>query len=606
MSTQSTITGNSVRTIALAIGFFAVSGSALVARNDPATGYELSLYTMTSPLVWAGLIVAMTVALAVAFVPSPGNRGSGSLALVLGGLAMVVFVGLPIIRDYRFYGRHDALTHLGWARAISEGTITPFDMFYPGIHTVTVLINSVIEIPLSQSMLIVVLLAVLVFCVFVPLCVGTITENDRAIVIATFAGFLLLPITTLSMYLQAHAMTQSVLFSALLFYLFAKYLRADRTLASASAIGVLLLFAASAAVVYHPQLIAHLIAVFFCISAVQFLSRRFWSGSRISEQTPMYGFTLFLIVLFLVWTANHGFFSGMFEYFFNSVVEYVFARGSGGEATVAARGSSLSSVGGSLIEIILKLFFVHLVFGLLGGCFALGVLLSRDSDELSAIRPETTYFLAALVGLVPVFAVYFASSDSTLYFRVVGLMMVFVTFLGSIAIYRIADRSSGLSESIRTRSFGRLVLAAGFAALLVLSLATVFPSPYIYHASPHVSEMQMDGYGTAFDTKAEDVQFAGLASGPNRFDDAVNGNAEKMGAHADAPESSLSGLADEYDSDRYFVLTQTDYEREALLYSGLRYTAADFEAVESQQRVERIQSNGEFDMYYVNTDSSDE
>ncbi|QFU85012.1 MFS transporter [Natronorubrum aibiense] len=601
MSTQSAVDDDLFRKVALVVGFLAIAGSALAARANPATGYELSLYTMTSPFVWAGLVVALAVALAVAFVPSSGTshtRGTQALALVLGGVVMVVFAGLPIIRGYRFYGHHDALTHLGWARAISEGTIVPFDLFYPGIHTVTVLINSALGIPLSRSLLFVVLISVLVFCVFVPLCVGTITQSQQAAAIAAFSAFLLLPITTISMYLQAHAMSQAVLFSALLFYLFVKYLRVDRTSASVSAIGVLFALTATATVVYHPQLVAHLIAVFIGISVVQYVARRFWSRGRIAGQTPMYSVTLFFIALFLVWTANHGFFSGMLEYFFESVIEYFFERGSGGEETIATQGTSLASLGGGLLEIFLKLFFPQLMFSLLAGGLALAAVVFRRSPYVSSIRAETTYFVTALVALVPLFLIYFAASGATMYFRVMGLMMVFVTILGSLVIYGLSTRYANRRQ--QSPSTSRPLLAAGFAVLLTLSLVAIFPSPYIYNASPHVSDAQMDGYGTAFETQADDVGFIGLRDGPNRFDDAINGNAERMHLHEGPPEEGLnSRLAEQYDGDRYLVLTQADRERETIAYGELRYSEAEFDSIATQPRVDRVQSNGEFELYWI-------
>ncbi|SDQ96563.1 hypothetical protein [Natronobacterium texcoconense] len=606
MSAHSASAAEPLRKVALAIGFLALAGSVLLAHSQPATGYELSLFTSISPLFWVGLLLAVGIALAVAFVPPSGIDGHSRtrpVALLLGGLSMAVFAGLPIVRGYRFYGQHDALTHLGWARAISEGTMLPFELYYPGIHTATTLVHSTLGTPLEQSMLYVVLLAVLVFCVFVPLAVGAIVEDRRAMVIATFAAFLLLPITTISMYMSAHAMSQAVMFSALLVYLLARYLRTDGSASTFSAIGVALSVVAIATVVYHPQLVAHLIVVFLAIVVVQHLARRVASDGQIAGQTAVYGHTLLLVAVFLVWTSNHGFFGGMIQYFLSSAIEFIL-EGRGGADTVAAQGASLAAIGGSLTEIFLKLFLVQLIFTLLAVALAFGLVGSR-STLLRRVRPETTYFTVSLVALGPIFVIYFLAPGSTMHFRVFGLMMVFITILGSIAAYGVF---AWLSDSDEPRSRARLpgsqpLFAVGFACLLVLSLAAVFPSPYTYHASPHVSDTQMEGYETAFDGQLEDVQFVGLRNGPNRYDDAVNGNAERMGLHEGPPDEGVGvGLADYYDEDRYFVLTQTDYERETVAYQELRYTEGELESVSDQPGVDRIQSNGEFELYYVNAE----
>ena len=597
------------RKVALSVGFLALAASVLLARASPATGYELSIYAMTPTAVWAGLLVTLAVALAVAFVPGSSDRSpTRRLAVGLGGLTLLSFAGLPIIRGYRYMGQHDALTHLGWARGIAEGTISPFDLFYPGIHTVTALITAVLEVPLSRAMFAVVLLTVAVFCVFVPLTVWTITESEFATVIAAFSAFLLLPITTISMYLSAHAMTQAVLFSSLLLYLFAVYLRTDGDRAAFTAIGAAFALAAVAAVVYHPQLLAHLIVAFVAIGAIQYLARRVARGGRIAEQTPMYGQVLFLIGLFLVWTSNHGFFGDTILYFLSSIVEFVTGAGGALGGSAQTQGASLAAVGGSIAEIFFKLFIAQLVFSVLAGLLAVTALVWRGSEWIETVRPETIYFAGALIALVPVFFAYFFAAGSSMYFRVFGLMMVFVTILGAIAIYGIATRLSsaaaGDTSTATVSVSGHPAFAVFFGLLLVLSLAAIFPSPYTYTESPHVSEATMSGYETAFDVRAEDTDFLGLRDGPNRFDDAVNGNEERSWTHFDVEAEELRGdLASEYDEDRYLVLTQMDYEREVLAYHDLRYTAGDLEAVEDQPDVDRVQSNGEFDLYYVHDTS---
>ena len=606
MSRHSIADDGLFRKLALAIGFLAVAGSALAARAAPATGYEISIYAMTPGRVWAGLLVAMAVALAVSFVPLVNDRRrSRSLAVVLGGLTMVVFAGLPIIRGYRFVGQYDALTHLGWARAISEGTISPFDLFYPAIHTATVLINSVVGVPLSRAMQFVVLLSTGVFCAFVPLCVGTIVEDRRATVIAAFAAFLLLPVTTISTFLSAHSMTQAIFFSALLLFVFTKYLRTNRTNAVLSATGVAFALGALAAVVYHPQLVAHLIAAFLGICAVQFLARRVAPRGRIADQTTVYSPTLLLIGLFLIWSADYGFFSGMIGHFLGSAIEFVLGGGSTAGDTVAAQGTSLSAIGASLLEVFLKLFAAHLVFSLLAAGLVVGVALARNSDWRNRIAPEMAYFTVALIALVPVFGAYVFAPGSSMYFRVFGLMMVFVTILGAIAIHGLSGRLAGGRDgrSAVTVASGSIV-AVGFAALLVLSLAAVVPSPYTYNPSPHVSDTTMSGYETAFEHRDDEIDFVGLRDGPNRYDDAVNGNEERSWRHLDASAAELrGGLRGQYEEDRYFALTRIDYDRELIAYQGLRYTESELDSVESERGVHRVQSNGEFELYYVPSDT---
>ncbi|ARS88936.1 hypothetical protein [Natrarchaeobaculum aegyptiacum] len=615
MSTQSPAR-DPVRTLALSIGFLTLAGSVFLARGSPATGYELSLYTNTPLGVWAGLLLALAIAAGVAFVPS-GNDVTRSGGVALAGLTVVTVITMPIVRGYRYMGQHDALTHLGWARGITQGSINPFDLFYPGIHTTTTMLASGLEIPVERAMFLVVVLTAIVFFVFVPLTLWTITERRFAVVVGAFAAFLLLPITTISMYLSAHAMSQAVLYSALLCYLFVAYLRTDRERAAFTAVGVAFAVAAIAAVVYHPQFLAHFIVVVFAVCGVQYLARRLARDGPIASQTPMYGQALFLLGLFLVWSSNHGFFSGTIVHFASSIVDFLTGAGGifGGSAQTQA--DSLTAVGGSLLELFFRLFTPQFVFSVLAAVLGLAVVLGRCTGRLASIRPESWYFTAAVVALVPLFFAYFFAPGSSMYFRVFGLMMVFVTLLGALAIYAVAVRltddsatdsargknrreSTRSSVTVPTTVSSHPVFAVVLGVLLVLSLVAIFPSPYTYTESPHVSDTTMSGYETAFATGNDEVDYLGLRDGPNRFDDAVNANEDRSWRHFDVPADVLrSDVAGEYGEDRYLVLTEMDVEREEIAYRGLRYSAGDFEGVEGQPNVDRIQSNGEFNRYYV-------
>ncbi len=581
------------RKIVLVIGFLSVSGAALFAHTNPATGYELSVYTMTPAWVWVGLGIALSIALLISFSPTV-QRGFRSFALLLGGLVALVFVGLPIIRGYSFYGHHDALTHLGWARALGEGAIAPTDLLYPGIHTVSVFITSTVGLSLSHSMLLVVALATLLSFVFVPLTVGEITSSPFAVAVATFSAFLLLSITTIATHMNAHAMTQAVMLSALFIYLAMKYLLSDPRPGLLSAIGVGLAFVSIALVVYHPQLVAHLFVFAIGISLVQYVARRYRADGPIASHQTLYGQTLVLAAAFLAWSSNYGFFLGTLEFIGSSAIDYFVGTGQAGEA-VDTQGASLGAIGASVTEIFLKLFGVNTLFLVLVAGLVLAVLV-RPGRQSENVATTTIYFTAGLVGLGGLFAFYFVASGSEMYFRVFGLMMILVTILGSIAF---ANSVSSLSRVTSLRAVYP-VCALVFGVLLVASLLVVFPSPYIYNASGHVTDSQLDGYERSFAAQDDDVDLVGFRGGPDRFDDAINANEERFRLHDSVEEDAFAeGLPQYYSSDHYLTITEYDQQRETMAYQELRFTEGDFDSVHDNPSISRVQSNGEFELYYV-------
>ncbi|RQH00254.1 MFS transporter [Natrarchaeobius oligotrophus] len=588
------------RKLALSMGFVALAVGVFVAHSTPATGYELSIYSMTPSPVWAALGVALFVSLAVALAPSSiDGWGNRPFALVLGGLVVTIVAGLPIVRGYHFFGHHDALTHFGWARGIADGSISPFSLLYPGIHTVSTFITAVVGIPISHALLLVVLLSTVAFVIFVPLTVGTIAPDPLAVVIAAFGAFLLLPVTTIATFMQPHAMTQTILLFALFVYLLVKYVTADD---ASGALAFAFALTAAAAVVYHPQYVAHVLVVCLAICAMQFLFPRIPFVSRtavvrrMAGHRRLYGMTAFLIGAFAFWSANHGFFSGFVERAFSSALAYLLTGSGEAGASITAQGGSLAAIGASLGEIFFKLFFPHLVVTALATVLVLAVLLTGRPHRYPDVPAVTLYLAAGLFGLGALFVVYFVSVTNEMYFRVFGLMMVFGVILGSLALH---EAILSLSARLSSRSV-RTVAVAVLAVLLVLSLATVFASPYVYSQSQHVSQAQMHGYETSFESAEDGVDFAGFGAAPNRYADAIYAAETRTGAHATiTPETFDEGPAEFYGTDRYLVVSQLDYDREVGAYQGLHYSEGDFDSIESHSDVDRVHANGEVTTYRV-------
>ena len=237
-----------------------------------------------------------------------------------------------------------------------------------------------------------------------------------------------------------------------------------------------------------------------------------------------------------------------------------------------------------------------LVVTLLATVLILAVVFTGRPNRFPDVTAVTTYLAAGLFALGCLFVIYFTSTTSEMYFRVFGLMMVFALVLASITIYEgLHVVSDWLSPTA-----AQTIVAGAFAALLVLSLLSVFASPYVYRQSQHVSEQQLHGYETAFDNAADGTTFAGFRGAPNRYADALNGQETRTRAHTSiTPETVEQGPMSYYDTDRYLVVSQLDYEREVVAYRGLRYSDDDFAALVAPPSINRVQSNGEFTTYYV-------
>ncbi|WP_458205181.1 hypothetical protein [Haladaptatus sp. NG-SE-30] len=586
---------------ALVVGFCSLALAVLAAHGAPAQGYELSVYRATPTLFWAGVAVAFITGIVVAVSSPDWYR---SLGLVLGGTTTLAIASLPLLRSYHFYGPGDSLTHLGWTKDIASGDMAVYELLYPGTHTIGVVISEVTGLSLRRSLMVMVAAFVLVYLLFVPLAVSLVVDDDRAVTFAAIAAYLLLPINAISVFVMPHPTSQAILFLPLLVYLVAKYVTGTdgrRVPLFGTASGSLLALASMAMVLVHPQQAANAILLFGGFVLVQIVYRLFREGHAIARHRAMYAHTMFLMAMFLLWTPLHERSGGAARALVTSLIDNPAAA-----ADTANAAASLSQLGGSIRILFLKLFFVSLIFSVFAGLFMLGGLFDRiRATETSAFAKYLTVGMVPLFGL---FCAFLVASLGQFHFRVLGFMMVPVTMLGGIAI----ARAMGAVEQRLPNADPVPGFAAGlFLFLLVLSIPTIFHSPYMYQPSGQVSESQMAGYELAFDERGE-ARFTGLRASGERYTDAILGfEASKRadfrgepiyGSDINATEENFTArrLVSAFDGPRYLPITDSAKKRELTVYNGFRFPKRGFRTLESNPEVARVQSGGDFQLYYLN------
>lgn len=585
--------------LALVAGFLALTAAVLAAHTTPATGYELSIYDATPDAFWIGAGVAFLVAVAVTWSAStPGRHRAAALALAAG--AAFAVVALPVLRGYHFAGGGDSLTHLGWLTEMAANELQPEGFLYPGVHTIALFTSHVTGVGFPRALEFTVLAFAGVFLAFVPLTVRAITDSEVGTLAGAFAALAFLPVNNVSVHLVTHPTTQALLFVPLQLFLLAHYLvRSRREATSALPVtpeGVLLALSSAAIILVHPQTGLNVVVAFATISGVQYLYRRYRPHHAVARHRPLYAQTAFAMLAFGVWAPRNERVGGTFT----AIVERVQAGASPGQA-VASRGSSVTEVGSSLVEFALKLFGPSLVFVALAGLLALALVTGRLADSRPHRNAFVAYLTAALVPLAGAFAIFFGLSITTQHFRYVGFIMVLVTVLGAVAL---AAGLRWLGDAHTTPAL-RAVAATFFVLLVPLSLATVYPSPFILQPSPQVTEMAVDGHSTAFEHQDPAVPFTGVRSGPERFLHTHYGTnqAEAMDvpwARATMNSSTFNdGVGDDFTTDRYVPITRRDRLREVGLYRGFRFSADGFQSLSSTPRVNRVVTNGDFRLYYV-------
>jgi hypothetical protein len=576
----------------LLVGFLAAWVAVLLAHGAPATGYETDVYAATPIAFWIAVAVAGTCALTVfALGPSRWQRLG---ALVLGGQAVVTVVGLRLLRGYAFTTTGDALSHMGWIRDALGGEFALTELIYPGPHTVAVYLHRLLGLELDHAMQLTVVTFAAIFVVFLPAVVAVLSDSAAAPIVGLLAAAMFLPINNVGGHLTFFPSTLAILLLPFVLLLAVVVSRTDAS-SLGSPVDWFLGLGALAVLFVHPQQAINLLVVFATVTVGAHLIRR---RAGIRSVSPLFRHTALLGVAIVAWGGLHERITEAAGAYVGRVLSTLSGGGTEAGATVAQRTGSLAAIGVSPLELGLKLFLPSLVFLALTGILVVRLVRNlRRGVDVGATQATIGIGLVAVGGIM---VVYLIGGLRQIYFRHLGFIMVLATVLGAVALAR------GL-RGLADRPFGRIwrgAVVVGLVGVLVLSVATAFPSPFIYTTNGHVTEAAFSGHATAFAHESADVEYAGIRTGPDRFRDALLGTGALESADVRRATRVPFGRLDEdlttvFDGPRYVVVTREDAYRETTLYGSLRYSERGFARLGADPGVHRIVSNGEFRLFYV-------
>lgn len=581
------------------IGFASLTAALVAAHSNPATEYELSIYTGTPATFWIGIAVAYLVSLILAFTATNDWHRLGGL--VLGGMASTAVVALSIIRGYYFHGVHDPLTHVGYTRELLAGTMVPSDLLYPGVHTVGAFVEAVVGYSVWQSMLYVPVVVILAFFVFVPLVVGAVIDDDRATTVGAFSAFLLLPMhLILANSVHVHPSSQAIMFTPLVLFLLIKFLRSTgskRRSGVLTTTGVLFVVVMAAAILYHPQQALNLIALLLAISVIQFVARRRTSRLPSGTHRPVYSLGGISLLLYFGWVFS---FPAIFEVgagAVESTVTYFAGAAAEPGSAVTSQTGALRAIGVSLPVFYLKAYSVSTLYLILAGLALFGTFRSRFGRATGAVdtRSLVRYLGVGVVVAAPVLFVYLVGNVGAYYFRQAGYMLMVVSILGAVGI---AYGTEVLSTT-RFRTGLRLAMIGSFAVMLVLSTMLLYNSPHVHRANQHVTDARVSGYDVTFQTTDDSAIIDGVRQTPDRYYQALvdTGGSDRLDGTVNSSE--LHDLKTRRDGDWYLVISRNTYEREIHAYREYRYSRSDLDAIDRQPGVNRVHANGDTKLYYV-------
>jgi len=617
--------------VLLSVGFISITIGVLSSYLNPATGYEVSIYGTvhsidgTPILYWTSLLIALSISVFVAF--SADNHRARHIAYGLGLLSFMSVVMLPLIRGWYYFAGDDALSHLGTTREFAYGITNVTDILYPFLHTLSVFVSQSTGTELNRTFLMVISAFVVIFVLFTPLTARQFSSDRWILGAGVFSGMLLLPINHISGDLTPQPSSQAMMYLPLvLFLLVFVLIQGDRRSS------MLLILVTFTMVLLHPLHAAGLVLLLLAIAGVQLVHSTIHRSESLLPKIPAYLQASLLVLFFWVWVQV--IIPERFERNFTRMIGSLFVE-TEAAGTVQTRGQSIGALGGSLEEMFVKIFLVSAVFcaicALIMSVSVINTFFIRPKRIRSVIRPVS--FKSAVASTVigywtigfavasVLFFVYLLGGISDQYMRHYGFLMGSVTIIGAVSVGRLLSFLSERMTSEKAKS-----IAIVFVLMcLFLTLPVVFSSPYILQDSHHITEESIEGHTTAFEITEQEALHTSLRRDVSRYQDAILRGYDTDRSYVDdytttrvpdhfANDELQSQEADNqrdlhgfYDEFAYLYVDEKDRVFETTVLNGLRWSEEDFDYLEREQGINRVQDNGGFTLYAVeNRNSTDE
>lgn len=584
-------------TILAIFGFLSLALLDIVVLFFPARGYEISIYESTPIIVWLCVIFALFAGILIVIRHVfAGNTDTHHFWLVGFLLIIVARFSLLYIPNFRGYfgWQGDHITHLGMIMDIVEsGSV--LNNYYPVTHIVLAETHLLTALPIDFLSLYSTAFFSVFYIIALFVLASTVFQNKKMqlLAIAAAGGVFF---SSYDLLLMPNGWSM-FLIPFLLFL----YFRSRNSLKYK----VLTLLILVTYPFFHPLSTVMLIEMLVVIGVLGILFSSLENrNSGLNTNFKHFPFleVLLLSCIFIFWVLQFS----RFEINLMSIYTTIILGGSIPTDPLADMSEKLLKVDMGTIDFLLY--------------------------TLKTMGSEAIYLLFTVLATILVFARYlkektfrgtgiFASFLIITYLigiMYLGYLLNVFSFLESVDPVRfqafavlftplaVAFVISHLLEKKR-HSIARVCVALILIASL-LSIISIFPSPYILQPNREVTGMDMAGMDWILNTRDKDTGFVCINSPPTRYADAIMGKEQSSRImkwkYPNIPDhfgyDQHPSLGYCYAENQYAALTKMDRIMYSTVWESVgRFDDKDFDRLNADRSVNRIYDNGETEVYYI-------
>jgi hypothetical protein len=571
----------------------------VVAREVPAAGYELDIYSSTPLFTWIFLSLAMLGGAAIIIRQVANNdhatRWEWLLGLLVLMLARFTLLYIPYIRGYvSWHG--DNISHWGLLKDVLTTGHLYAENYYPVTHSILAQTILVTGIPMMLVTNLSTALMSVLFIAGTYLLAKSVLPHRGQQILAVVVAALVMVEGGYNVFLMPNGW--SILMLPILFCFFFR-----KEVSVAYVVSYVLLLALYP--FFHPLSSFMVVVSLAAISVFRRVIRRF---SKKQSEVPVTASSVLVsagieIVILIPWVLSFNAFRPNIRQMWEQIT-------SGGPRILADMGDTLSKLGihgTDLIVLYAKLYGAPSMLIILS-LVALSLTWRRwkkgeaGRDTLPVLEIG---LLIVLFGIL--YALYLVGTPGLQSIgapRLISYMVVLTPIAVGVTLYEaIRQPRIGAAAAIAIS----MALVAGTSGLSVMDL---YRSPYNLYPNLQITRRNMDGMEWFLANKDPAIICLNTLSDPPRLADAIVGYQAR---HERVDISSrLPNIPDHfgYDvedqptvavtTDRYYVLNDVDRVTYETVWKKVgRFEAADFVRLEADPTVARLYANDETNVYYV-------
>ncbi len=569
---------------------FIIIGVLAIVYNNPAKGYEFSIYSQTSIFVWIGLLFIILCGITITVTNISSRYWFIGLLLIL--WSNFIILSLFIMKDYSFIGAGaDPGFHINTTKQIiSSGFFNTQKNFYPLTHVFLAEIYHISGLNLIFLFKIIPAIFSTLIPLYIFISAKYLLKKKEAYIIATLASTPLI----WGWYLNLTPQHIASLFFPLAFYIIIRGYKTSRIAWKILLIIIPVLYAP-----FHPvpSIVLLLLLIFIWINPKDLINNIKHNRSllvKFKEINPV------IITLFVVLTIS--WLSGFYVWETN-IININTVLTEGGPTHYDSFSENIASAqekGYNLLIYTFKVFgavFIYILLAIL----AIPSLWRKNSKLLN--------LYIVILSLITFTGFLFLLNLSFGPTRMLSYIVIFAIFPLAYFISELLRKSR---QNKKIKKIAPILLIILFFGVSILGFMSVYPSSYTLTVSDHSTQSTIDGSEWIIKSKDTDIPWSSWYYNLNRYaqflnleenrTDLTRYNNLMFSDHFGYDVNSTIGKS--FKEDRYLIIQDslkyiyTDIYPEQ---ANDRLLKSDFDLLENDRNLYKIYTNKDYTIWYINS-----